>query len=121
MQIQDEKAILGLPLFCVIMANDPDKVQNLATGFQPREVSLRQVCEQAKRGGARVLKLAFDHFFQQYRPGTDVPRTLMPDMDEYVELVARISHFARGYGLRMELSLLSPLEIGPAYENYQRT
>jgi len=100
----------------VDMANDPDKILNLATGFQPREVSLRQVCEQAKRGGARVLKLAFDHFFQQYRPGTDVPRTLMPDMDEYVELVARISHFARDYGLRMELSLLSPLEIGPAYE-----
>ena len=101
----------------VDMANDPDKIQNLATGFQPREVSLRQVCEQAKSGGARVLKFAFDHFFQQYRPGTDVPRTLTPDMDEYVDLVAKISRFASDYGLRMELSLLSPLEIGPAYEN----
>lgn len=99
------------------MAHDPDKVLNLATGFDPREHSLRQVCEQAKRRGVRTLKIAFDHFFRQYRPGTDVPRTLTPDMDEYVQLIAKIGRFASDYGLRLELSLLSPLEIGPAYMN----
>ena len=51
------------------MANDPDKVLNLATGFEPRNLSLRQVCESAGKRGARTLKVAFDHFFRQYRPG----------------------------------------------------
>ena len=101
----------------VEMANDPDKVLNLATGFEPRETSLRQVCEQAGKRGVRTLKFAFDHFFQQYRPGNDAPRTLTPDMDEYVQLIASIGKFASDYGLRLELSLLSPLEIGPAYVN----
>ena len=39
----------------------------------------------------------------------------MPDMDAYIERIAKISKFAEGYGLGLELSLLSPLEIGPAY------
>ena len=101
----------------VDMAHDPDKVLNLATGFEPREHSLRQICENAQRRGTRTLKFAFDHFFRQYRPGNDSPRTLTPDMDEYVGLIARISRFASDYGLRLELSLLSPLEIGTAYVN----
>jgi hypothetical protein len=100
----------------VDLANDPDKVLNIATGFHPYERSLRQLCEEAQKRGARTLMIAFDHFFQQYRPGTDSPRTLTPDMDEYVQLIAKIYRFASNYGLRLELSLLSPLEIGPAYE-----
>jgi hypothetical protein len=99
----------------VDMANDPDKVLNLATGFDIYERSLRQICEGANKHGARKLMAAFDHFFRQYRPGTDSPRKLTPDMDEYVQLIAKISQFASGYGLRLELSLLSPLEIGTAY------
>ena len=98
------------------LANDPDKVLNLATGFNPYERSLRQICEQAGKSGARRLMVAFDHFFRQYRPGTDSPRKLTPDMDEYVQLIAKINQFASGYGLKLELSLLSPLEIGQAYE-----
>ncbi len=97
------------------IANDPDKVLNLATGFEPYERSLRQICESAESIGARTLIIAFDHFFQQYRPGIDSPRTLTPDMDKYVELMAKISRFASNYGLRLELSILSPLEIGQAY------
>ena len=98
------------------MSENPDKILNLSTGFEPREQSLRQVCVNAKEKGAPTLKIAFDHFFAQYRPGTDVPRSLTPDMDEYVERIARIGKFAENYGLRLELSLLSPLEIGHAYE-----
>ncbi len=100
----------------VDLANEPDKVLNLATGFHPYEKSLRQICEEAQGRGARTLMIAFDHFFQQYRPGTDSPRELTPDMDEYVQLIAKIYRFASKYGLKLELSLLSPLEIGPAYE-----
>jgi len=94
---------------------DPDKVLNLSVTFDQHEASLRQVCERAQSLGHRTLIIAFDHFFKQYRPGQDQPRRLMPDMDEYVERMAAIGKFAEQYGLGLELSLLSPLEIGPAY------
>lgn len=79
------------------------------------EVTLRRICERAKAHGHRTMILAFDHFFAQYRPGQDKPRRLTPDMNEYVQLIAKISRFIEGYGLGLELSLLSPLEIGPAF------
>jgi hypothetical protein len=109
---------------CIILVSDeelealgdPDRVLNLSLGFDKSEASLRQICEGAKAAGQRTLIIAFDHFFSQYRPGQDKPRTLTPDMDEYVQRIAAISRFAEGYGLGLELSLLSPLEIGPAYE-----
>lgn len=95
--------------------SDPDKVLNLGLGHQPWNVSLRQICEGAKAAGQRTLILAFDHFFSQYRPGQEGPRSLTPDKDEYVKKIAAISKFVGEYGLKLELSLLSPLEIGPAY------
>lgn len=95
--------------------SDPDKVLNLSLTFQKQEGSLRQVCERAKAAGQRTLILAFDHFFSQYRPGQAGPRKLMPDMDDYVRRIAAISKFAQGYGLGLELSLLSPLEVGAAF------
>jgi hypothetical protein len=96
---------------------DPDRVLNLTLTFEKREGSLRQVCEQAQAEGHRTLILAFDHFFSQYRPGQAGPRRLTPDMDAYIQRIAAIGKFAQGYGLGLELSLLSPLEIGPAYAN----
>ncbi len=96
--------------------SEPDKVFDMTTGRQPREESLRSICERAQAAGNRTLVIAFDHFFSQYRPGQKgKPRRLTPDMDEYVERMATIAKFAQGYGLGLELSLLSPLEIGPAY------
>ena len=95
--------------------SDPDAVLNLTLGREPRMESLRQVCLRAQARGAHTLTLAFDHFFRQYRPGQDAPRRLMPDMDEYIRRVAAIGQFAQRYGLGLELSLLSPLEIGKAY------
>jgi len=97
------------------LASNPDKAINLSTGRAPQNESLRQVCEQAQARGARTLILAFDHFFKQYRPGQDTPRQLMPDTDEYISKVAAISRFASGYGLGLELSLLTPLELGKGY------
>lgn len=96
---------------------DPDRVLDLSLTFDKTEASLRQICERAQAAGQRTLIIAFDHFFSQYRPGQDKPRSLTPDMDEYVERIAAISKFAEGYGLGLELSLLSPLEVGPAYIN----
>ncbi|HNR33608.1 MAG TPA: hypothetical protein PKO36_00410 [Candidatus Hydrogenedentes bacterium] len=96
--------------------SDPDKVLNLSLTYDKVEKSLRQVCEEARNANARTLIIAFDHFFVQYRPGQDQPRRLTPDMDEYVQRIAAIGKFAQEYGLGLELSLLSPLEIGPAYQ-----
>ena len=98
------------------IAADPDAKVNLATSFTPRSESLRDICQRAQQAGHRTLIIAFDHFFRQYRPGQDEPRRLTPDMPEYVALIAKISQFAQQFGLGLELSLLSPLEIGPAYE-----
>lgn len=97
------------------LASDPDKVLNLSTGRAPRNESLREICEKAQKSGQQTLKIAFDHFFRQYRPGQDTPRRLMPDMDEYIRKIAAVGHFAEKYGLGLELSLLTPLEMGSAY------
>ncbi len=94
---------------------DPDKVVDLNLTHEPRRESLRQVCAQAQARGQRTLILAYDHFFSQYRAGQSEPRRLTPDMPAYIQRIATIARFAAGYGLGLELSLLSPLEIGPAY------
>ncbi len=97
------------------MLADPDQKLNLTLTFEPQEMSLRQVCENAKTAGHRTLIIAFDHFFSQYRPGQAGPRRYTPDTDEYIQRLAPIAQFAQSYGLGLELSLLSPLEIGPGY------
>lgn len=98
---------------------DPDKKIDLSTSFNKQVESLRDICERAKQHAHRTLIIAFDQFFSQYRPGQQTPRKLTPDMDEYIEKMAKIAQFAQGYGLGLELSLLSPLEVGTAYA--QRT
>lgn len=100
----------------LIALSNPDQVINLSLTFDKTEKSLRQICEEAKAAGHRTLVFSFDHFFSQYRPGQEgKPRTLTPDMDEYIQRIAAISQFAQQYGLGLELSLMSPLEIGPGY------
>ncbi|SOE23192.1 hypothetical protein SAMN06298216_3586 [Spirosomataceae bacterium TFI 002] len=96
---------------------DPDKKIDMSTGFTKRYVSLRDVCEEAKENGDHILTIAFDEFFRQYRNQEATERKLTPDMDEYVEKIEIIANFAAKYGLGMGLSLLSPLELGPAFKN----
>ncbi|QEH34984.1 hypothetical protein OJF2_35290 [Aquisphaera giovannonii] len=95
---------------------DPDKPVDISLSSTPQVATLRQLCEQAKAGHGRKIVLAFDQFFEQYRPGQKgKPRTLTPDSDAYIECLAKIGQTLRPYGLGLELSLLSPLEIGAAY------
>jgi len=95
---------------------DPDKPVDLGLTGTADVKSLRQICESAKAAGNRTLILAFDHFFNQYRKNAvEGERKYMPDEDATVERVAKISSFAQQYGLGLELSLLSPLEIGRGY------
>ncbi len=95
---------------------DPDKEIDLSLSSTPNRTTLTRLCQQAQAAGARTIILAFDEFWSQYRPGQGgKPRLLTPDTDEYIKKTARISETLKRYGLGLELSLLSPLEIGPAY------
>ncbi len=99
---------------------DPDREVDLSLSATPHRTTLRRLCQQYQAGGARTLILAFDQFFSQYRPGQGAtPRRLMPDTDEYIQKVAKLSQTLKAHGLGVELSLLSPLELGPGYR--QRT
>ena len=97
------------------LAADPDKAIDMSTSHDKNVASLRQICESGRQQGAHTLMVAFDHFFQQYRSGQNHERRLMPDTDAYIEKIAKISKFAQEYGLGLELSLLTPLEIGRGY------
>lgn len=94
---------------------NPDYKLDLSTGFQKRFMSLRQVCEEAKRNGDHTLFIAFDQFFGQYRGQEATIRKLKPDEEEYIKIIKKVSDFARQYGLGLGLSILSPLEIGPGF------
>ena len=94
---------------------DPDKQVDLSLG-SPNLTCLRKICEDTRAGGGRTVILAFDEFFSQYRPGQKgKPRKFLPDTDDYIQRIARISTTLKDYGLGLELSLLSPLELGRGY------
>ena len=97
---------------------DPDKKIDMSTGYTPVHRSLREVCEAGKKRGDKTLTIAFDEFFRQYRPQAGTDRKLTPDMDEYVEMIGFVGDFAKKYGMGLCLSLMSPLELGPAFKNY---
>ncbi len=101
----------------LIDLSDPDKEVDIGMTGTPQITTLRKLCEQAQAQGRRTLIFAFDHFFSQYRKGQEgKPRELMPDTDAYIEHIAKISKVAQEYGIGLELSLLSPLEIGKGYK-----
>lgn len=114
-RLDDPTIILTTDEELEIMAADPGRVLNLALTHTPLNDSLQQICERAQRAGQRRIKIAFDQFFKQYRPGQDTPRRLTPDSDAYIQKIAAIGRFAARYKLGLELSLLTPLEAGPAY------
>jgi len=95
---------------------DPDKPVDLGLTGEPRVESLRQICERMRADGLRTLILAHDHFWSQYRRGAEAAaRVYLPDTDAAIERIATISRFAAEFGIGLELSLLSPLEIGPGF------
>jgi hypothetical protein len=94
---------------------DPDKKINTSLGYQPEFKSLRQVRDEAVAMGCHTVMLAFDNFFRQYRNDVGDERNLLPDSDEYIRLLQNISRFLQQKNLGLELSLLSPLEQGPAF------
>ena len=101
------------------LAENPDKKIDNTLGLTKNFESLRDVVKRGKQNNSNAIALAFDEFFRQYRDDKEVVRNLTPDMDEYVEKIAKVSHFVEkeGNGMGLELSLLSPLELGTAYRN----
>jgi len=97
---------------------DPDKKIDLSTGRNKQSASLREICESAQKRDDKVLTIAFDEFFRQYREQAGTERRLTPDMDEYIDKIKVIADFAAKYQMGIGLSLLSPLELGPAYKKY---
>jgi len=95
---------------------NPDKKIDLSTGRNKEFASLREICESAKKRGDKVLTIAFDEFFRQYREQSGTERRLRPDMDEYIDKIKIIGDFAAKYQMGIGLSLLSPLELGSAYK-----
>lgn len=96
---------------------DPDKEIDLSLSSTPNKTTLRKICEQNKAGGVKTMIVAFDEFWSAYRPGQGgKPRAFTPDVSEYLERIKKISDFAGQYGIGLELSLLSPLELGRAYQ-----
>src|SRR5262249_41705898 len=75
----------------LIDLQDPDKPVDISLSASPQVVTLRQLCQQAKAGRAETLVLAFDEFWEQYRPGQKgQPRNLTPDSDAYIGALAKI-------------------------------
>ena len=96
---------------------DPDREVDLSVSSTPQLTTLRKVCEGAKAQGARTVILAFDEFWTQYRKRQGgKARQLLPDTDGYIQRLVKISQTLKAYGLGLELSLLSPLEIGRGYQ-----
>lgn len=97
---------------------DPDKKINTSLNFEQKYESLREIREKAKQSGSSTVILAFDNFFRQYRKDAGAERKLYPDSDEYISRIKIISQFLGEYNIGLELSLLSPLELGPAFTRY---
>jgi hypothetical protein len=101
----------------LVQLTDPDQKVDLGATGQPNVRTWRGMCESAQRNGTKTILIAFDHFFAQYQEGQGgKPRALTPDRPEYVEQIAKLSKFAKDYGVGLELSVLSPLEIGSGYQ-----
>ncbi len=95
---------------------DPDREIDLSLSATPNRTTLRKLCEQQQAAGSHTLILAFDEFWSQYRAGQGgKPRQFTPDTEAAMARIAKIGETLKAHGLGLELSLLSPLEIGAGY------
>ncbi|MCC7377140.1 MAG: hypothetical protein IT581_20935 [Verrucomicrobiales bacterium] len=95
---------------------DPDREVDLSLSSTPNRTTLRKFCRDQQAAGVRTVIVAFDEFWSQYRPGqAGKPRQFMPDTQGYLDRISRIGQVLRAHNLGMELSLLSPLELGRGF------
>ncbi|MCP4164899.1 MAG: hypothetical protein GY759_03265 [Chloroflexi bacterium] len=94
------------------IANDPDEpIENIHPHAE-KAISLREHCRQGAAKGASNLRIAFDYFFG----GSE--RSLYPDTPLFQDALKKVHDVAQEFGLGLEPSILSPLELGVGYKQW---
>ncbi len=91
------------------LANRPDEAVEKIFPQDPEPISLREHCRRGAERGATKLLVAYDYFFGGSTRG------LYPDAAAFQDTLKKIDAVAREYGLSLEPSILSPLELGGGY------
>ena len=91
------------------LADHPDDAIEKVFPQDPAPISLREHCRRGAERGASKLLVAYDYFFG----GSG--RSLYPDTPAFQDTLKKINDVAREYGLGLEPSILSPLELGAGY------
>ncbi|MDD3587510.1 MAG: hypothetical protein PHQ75_10050 [Thermoguttaceae bacterium] len=95
----------------------PDQEIDLSVSPKKRITTLRKICEETQKANGKTIAIFFDAFFRKYRPDqNNKPRQFRPDSQQYIEYLAGVSKFAASYGIGLELSLLTPLELGDSFK-----
>lgn len=92
------------------LANNPDVAVEKIFPQEPAPVSLREHCRRSAERGATKLRVAFDYFFG----GSE--RSLYPDTEAFQDALKKIHDVAQEYGIGLEPSIISPLELGVGYK-----
>ena len=92
------------------LANHPDEAIEKVFPQDAAPISLRQHCQQGAERGATKLLIAYDYFFGGSR------RSLYPDTPVFQDTLKKIGDVASEYGLGLEPSILSPLELGVGFQ-----
>jgi hypothetical protein len=91
------------------LADHPNEAIEKVFPQDPAPISLREHCRRGAERGASKLLVAYDYFFGGSK------RSLYPDTPAFQETLKKINDIAREYGLLLEPSILSPLELGVGY------
>jgi hypothetical protein len=93
------------------IAEHPDEaLESMFPGRSDEKISLREHCRRAAESGADKMRVAYDYFFG----GTE--RSLYPDMPAFQDALKKIHDVAAEYGIGLEPSVLTPLELGIGFQ-----
>ena len=91
------------------LANHPDDAVETLHPHAQGPTSLREHCRQAAARGATKLRIAYDYFFG------GSTRSLYPDTPAFQDALKKVHDVAQEFGLGLEPSIISPLELGVGY------
>jgi hypothetical protein len=91
------------------LAGRPDEAVEKMYPWADAPISLREYCRQGAARGATTLRLAYDYFFG----GSE--RSMYPDTDAFQATLKQVHDVAAAFGIGLEPSVLSPLELGVGY------
>jgi hypothetical protein len=92
------------------LANHPDEALERVFPQDAEPISLREHCRRGAERGATKLLVAYDYFFG------GSARSLYPDTPAFLDNLKKVNDVAREFGLSLEPSILSPLELGVGYK-----